>query len=328
MHTTEKKGNEFTTTWSYSTSDDPLYAGFMSDVFVVPNLNVFYEIVYVVAWKNEGCHPDRKNNGEDNEDWPSKVLFDVNAESSQNSLAFYSRFQILDQKIPELEATDETLKLQLNRMENGELVCCCVETEDDGECPKKDDGQSQEDCACTPEAIKEIRDKQVVIQDGLKGWTKATNIEVKKRKDKKNIVDWFTSEGIKDMNKDDELELSDQAEGQSSSILPPTLVKGAVRLDNEYNRRRQQALNAVEENVVMMKDGDVADEQHVEALLKAEKDRRRLDNSQDKLAATKRIQFDGGAGMFEMKMSKELVHEWSSLSCWLGCNINEELEMG
>eukprot|EP00553_Chaetoceros_curvisetus_P004499 CAMPEP_0204614058 /NCGR_PEP_ID=MMETSP0717-20131115/1893_1 /ASSEMBLY_ACC=CAM_ASM_000666 /TAXON_ID=230516 /ORGANISM="Chaetoceros curvisetus" /LENGTH=252 /DNA_ID=CAMNT_0051626649 /DNA_START=807 /DNA_END=1565 /DNA_ORIENTATION=+ len=227
----------------------------MSDVFVVPNLNVSYETVYVVAWKNEGCHPARKDYEGDNEVWPSKALFNIDAESSQNYVSFYSRFQILDQKIPELKATAQTLELNLNRMDNGESVCCCVETKDDGECPKSNDGQSRKDYPCTQAAIQEIRDKQNVTQDELKRWTEAINIEMKNREGKKNIVDWFTSEGVKDMNNDDELELSDQAAEQSSSILPPTLVKGAVRLDNEYNRRRQQARNAVDQNVVMMRGG-------------------------------------------------------------------------
>jgi hypothetical protein len=34
--------NQVTVTWSYETSQDPMLAGPLSDVFVVPNINVLY----------------------------------------------------------------------------------------------------------------------------------------------------------------------------------------------------------------------------------------------------------------------------------------------
>lgn len=51
----KSKSNEFSTTWSYETSDDPWTAGRLSDVFVVPNLNVLYERVKIVRWDNATC---------------------------------------------------------------------------------------------------------------------------------------------------------------------------------------------------------------------------------------------------------------------------------
>merc|ERR1719162_451376 len=47
--------NEFSTTWSYSTSDGPERPGAMSDVFVVPNLNVAYETWVKVDWDKDAC---------------------------------------------------------------------------------------------------------------------------------------------------------------------------------------------------------------------------------------------------------------------------------
>ncbi|CAB9521505.1 Cupin superfamily protein [Seminavis robusta] len=42
MHREDVFTAEYTTTWSYTTSDDPMLAGRKSDVFVVPNLNVLF----------------------------------------------------------------------------------------------------------------------------------------------------------------------------------------------------------------------------------------------------------------------------------------------
>ncbi len=322
MHNERSKSNEFTTTWSYSTSDDPLYAGFMSDVFVVPNLNVFYEIVYIVSWNNDGCEPALRDGN-----WPTRVLFDVDAESSQNSLGFYSRFQLLDQKIPEIQSTFDDLTFRIGKMDAGEKVCCCVKEEEDGLCPTDNNGDSQETCSCKPEDIQKFREKLKVMQDGLDGWKKATAIEKTQRDNKMNIIDWFTTVGGKGMNTESQLELNEQGEEQSSSLLPPNLVDDAVRLNNNFGRRRQQALNAIQENVFITNNGNIAGKEHVEELFEAETMRRRMDNSKDKLRNTKRIQFDGGAGTYEMVMSKEKVEEWSSLSCWLGCNVQSELSI-
>ena len=49
------KSNQFSTTWSYETSSDHWTAGRMSDVSVVPNLNVMYREVSVIEWDNENC---------------------------------------------------------------------------------------------------------------------------------------------------------------------------------------------------------------------------------------------------------------------------------
>ena len=56
-----KFSNEISTTWSFETSQDPWLAGEMSDVFVVPNLNVMYQIVTLVSWNASSCNVTTKD---------------------------------------------------------------------------------------------------------------------------------------------------------------------------------------------------------------------------------------------------------------------------
>lgn len=307
----------------------------MSDVFVVPNLNVLYETVYVVNWSNSTCSPVWIN---DDKAWPSKVVFDVDAESSQNSLAFYSRFQIEDQKLPELEMARDSIQFQLNKIIAKENVCCCLKkcnnevvshdvpcTDEKtsvysyGECPLDDEGLSQENCACTKKDEEVIREKLHVTVLGLDGWERTASIDKEEFDKKNNIIDWFTSVGRKDMYEEGDLSLDDQASDQSSAILPPSLAEKAVLLDNGLFKRRNRALSAIKENRYHASNGDVVEEANVLGLLESNELRRKL-NANEKLKETKRIQFDGGAGMFEMTMTKEKTKEWHSLSCWLGCS--------
>lgn len=201
--------NEFTTTWSYSTSDSPERAGFMSDVFVVPNLNMAYEIVYQVHWSNDICSPVRELIGTDKAgknvtDWPSDVIFDVKSEKNKASLSFYSRFQLQDQKIPELNSTLANLDRKLNGKE-----CKLSDTDE----------------LCT---------QRRVVKAGLDGWSRAIKVEeegkgeevdgnVANEKGKVPIENWFTSHGKRDMIDYRPLDLDEQAKKQSSSLISPLL---------------------------------------------------------------------------------------------------------
>lgn len=253
----------------------------MSDVFVVPNLNVAYETVYDVKWSNETCSPIFVSGNV----WPTEVKFAIESEDSKPSIAFYSRFQLVDQKIPEIESTLANIDLKLDGYQ-------CKGRETEGLCFQR-----------------------AGIQAGLDGWQKALNIEIEgstqnfgnKDKGSESIIDWFTLIGKRDMNdpsaplefllddraKDvvdnidilnllDPLSLDDHAEKHAASIMPPSLVEDAVSLNN----------------------GLIPDD--------------------FELRTIKRIQFDGGAGQLDMTMSKEKINEWNSVSCWQGCNFAVE----
>lgn len=76
----EDTSNSFSTTWSYTTSSDPARAGAESDVFVVPNLNVFYVEVYQVYWNNTDCKPilvPKLNTAPIEYEFPTVFEFDV-----------------------------------------------------------------------------------------------------------------------------------------------------------------------------------------------------------------------------------------------------------
>ena len=71
-HSDAELSNVFSTTWSFTTSDSSVRPGKMSDVFVVPNLNVLYDEVYKVFWNDETCAPSLEDNL-----WPTEFVFNM-----------------------------------------------------------------------------------------------------------------------------------------------------------------------------------------------------------------------------------------------------------
>ncbi|CAB9509704.1 Cupin superfamily protein [Seminavis robusta] len=81
MHREDVFTAEYTTTWSYATSDDPMLAGRKSDVFVVPNLNVLFSETLNFQWHSESCSTNvttsTKFNLEDKKNKPAVSFFSV-----------------------------------------------------------------------------------------------------------------------------------------------------------------------------------------------------------------------------------------------------------
>ena len=203
----------------------------MSDVFVVPNLNVAYETFVSVYWNTTACtvlqvvtgnNTVTNNNNNVTMGLPTRIVFEINAKGNKPALSFYSRFHLEDQKMPELK--DAVFKLDL-KLKEAEI-----------DCGKAGD---EEDCK-----------KLKALQEGLDGWKSALAIEKKGLDDKKGIVDWFTSIGEKNMNKaenafGDALYLEDQAEEQSSSVIPPSLKDDAKSI-NSLGRGKLEAINRIQ----------------------------------------------------------------------------------
>ncbi|GFH43554.1 hypothetical protein CTEN210_00027 [Chaetoceros tenuissimus] len=131
--------NSFSTTWSYTTSSDPSIAGEDSDVFVVPNLNVFYTEVFIVSWDQSnpterGCAAKT-----DGDSFPSTVVFDIDAPDNKPAFTFYSRHHIKTTKIPEIsKGVDSQLGIveRVRRsVQDGEAkdakICCDQGTGED-----------------------------------------------------------------------------------------------------------------------------------------------------------------------------------------------------
>lgn len=70
----------------------------MSDVFVVPNLNVMYEEAYELDWDESTCSVET----DEHDRLPVKSVFDVNDESNKPSMSFFSRYHIEYVKLPKL----------------------------------------------------------------------------------------------------------------------------------------------------------------------------------------------------------------------------------
>lgn len=75
----EEATNSFSTTWSYTTSSEAARAGEESDVFVVPNLSVFYSEVFQVFWNIDTCKPSLvlRHGTIDEYEFPTVFEFDV-----------------------------------------------------------------------------------------------------------------------------------------------------------------------------------------------------------------------------------------------------------
>ena len=97
----ESSSQQFSTVWSYETSQDPWTAGAMSDVFVVPNLNVMYEETYDVKWDDLVCSVIENEDGT----LPIDIAFDIKAPTSKPAISFYSRYHVEYVKLPELRET-------------------------------------------------------------------------------------------------------------------------------------------------------------------------------------------------------------------------------
>merc|ERR1712176_305219 len=108
----KSKSTQLSTTWSYQTSTDPWTAGAMSDVFVVPNLNVMYEEVSIVEWISDQC---KVKTLEDNKTLPTTTTFNIEAPENKPALAFYSRYHIENIKLPELQKS--VSDIEYNRVE-------------------------------------------------------------------------------------------------------------------------------------------------------------------------------------------------------------------
>ena len=100
----KSKSHQFTSTWSYTTSDDPELAGKLSDVFLVPNINVKIMRVTRIEWNPDNCM------AQDNE------IYTYNLDSPTNKPAFlfFSFPQVSDIEIPTLEKLVENAKEDLD----------------------------------------------------------------------------------------------------------------------------------------------------------------------------------------------------------------------
>ena len=123
----KERSIQFSTTWSYETSSDPWTAGAMSDVFVVPNLNVMYEEVYIIEWDSEACAVKTEENDDTSTPpLPTTTTFNIEDPKNQPALAFFSRYHVNYVKIPELEAAIQMIHQSLSIIGLLEIMSRCT----------------------------------------------------------------------------------------------------------------------------------------------------------------------------------------------------------
>ena len=92
----DQYGAEYALEWSYETSRDIWLAGQASDAFLVPNLNVVVSKYDVISFDPKACKGSSNQN----------TFFDLDSVENEPAVAFYSRYSVERQVLPEL------LKLQ------------------------------------------------------------------------------------------------------------------------------------------------------------------------------------------------------------------------
>eukprot|EP00559_Dactyliosolen_fragilissimus_P002088 CAMPEP_0184871508 /NCGR_PEP_ID=MMETSP0580-20130426/40756_1 /TAXON_ID=1118495 /ORGANISM="Dactyliosolen fragilissimus" /LENGTH=2372 /DNA_ID=CAMNT_0027374173 /DNA_START=995 /DNA_END=8116 /DNA_ORIENTATION=+ len=215
----ETRSNQFSTTWSYQTSSDPWTAGPMSDVFVVPNLNVMYQEVIVVEWDNATCSVATDGNGT----LPITTTFNIEDTENQPALSFFSRYHINNVKIPELKAAKTSKTSQKHD-------CGC--TNDD---PNKSCKYFEADGVEKTTTCREITIEIGSLQQGIDGWNTAfkdekDTLESNTNDASKSINNWFEEFGKKDMHDEDSVLITDH----NSGLAPPSLINNKEPLNQTF----------------------------------------------------------------------------------------------
>lgn len=275
----------------------------MSDIFVVPNLNVMYEEVYVVEWDEATCSVTTEPTVTTEGDPPLPVttVFDINADTTQPAMAFFSRYHIEYVKLPELgRGLDNVV----------DRLAYCFAPDDpeefDPDDPEVNLHPGEDRCRNedqTEPLEKDHLDKQMeILRAGIQGWAQSLTEERTSFGNitgdpSKAINNWFDVIGKKDMNditgdgEEQNRFHRDYNETYMIDLVPPSLMDKKERNRNNTNH--------------YLLDND-------------------LPFDVDETKPIQRIQFSGGGNLFSMSMSKEKVNSNVVSSCWHNCNHESE----
>ena len=134
VHEESDKSNAFSTIWSYTTSDDQWTAGFLSDVFLVLNLDVKFQEVFEVKWDNAACGVIELDT-DVVPPLPTRVVFDLVAPLTKSALAFYTRYHVHYVKLPDLYRSKLNIDYTVNICVCGAAGEVSVEDNEDCTCP-------------------------------------------------------------------------------------------------------------------------------------------------------------------------------------------------
>jgi hypothetical protein len=246
-----------------------------------------YETVALVYWSNESCSA-KLDPEKDPPDFPSLVIFDLEAPSSKPALTFYSRLHIETVTIPGLSKSIYDMKIMLAKVEAKEKICCTVGK---GSCETEKTVRicDEDDLAWEEEAYQ-------VLQGSLASWksslAKTIADKAKDVAEGLGIVDWFTDDdvGQKGMHQEEHNTGNMAIKDFNVNLAPDTLIQDA---------------KLTETGKVIL--GTTDEEQ-----------------AREKILQTKRIQFSGSSGAYELSLDKTRYY----YSAAEDCNQNTSSQIG
>ena len=188
----------------------------MSDVFVVPNLNVMYRNVQVVHWENEKCAVEEIDGA-----LPETTTINLEDVKNQPALAFYSRYHVEYVKLPELEDSVQNLN-------NTITACNCTEKE-----IMCSFGGKEEMCSKLDQQVS-------YLNKAIIDWNEY--LQPKEDFGDNTIVNWFDEVGSKIMKDKNDVDITDH----SSALAPPTLLSGAESVEDTEKKTKLEEIKRIQ----------------------------------------------------------------------------------
>ena len=248
-----------------------------------------YESVYLVYWDNSDSVCGPKLLGE-SDAFPAVVLFDLEAPSSEPALTFYSRKHIETSKMPEIAKAIIDMTGTVTKVRN-KLVVCCPEPAV-GSCEGDDTVILRKCDAIDLEYEQEGLD---VLEAALIAWTTSLQDSLTVVDDaitnENAIVDWFIDENVgqKGMYTEEyntgKMSIIDTPQFEnddfSVNLAPPSLIADAKLTPDGI-----KLLNVTDS-----------------------------EQSKEKIKTTKRIQFSGSSGAYELSLDKTSYYYRAAEDC-------------
>ena len=255
-----------------------------------------------MEWDFTSCEPllvERYDyyKDEDVEEFETSVVFNVRASTSQPALSFYSRYHLDLVKIPELADGISAMDNTIARVESGEVICC---PKIPGPClgVSLEEGEEYRTCGSDIPAdtgaldgdqdLKAAKKKRETLETALVSWNntieQVDNAKKYAIQIGTTITNWFDNGALGEVTSDNDIksdiEISD-GHTSKTALAPNDLIgqseilPEAAYLINATNNEEGQAV----------------------------------------IRRTKRIQFAGDAGMYEMTLNQEAMHDFTGQNC-------------
>ena len=244
----------------------------------MPNLNVKYETVYLVYWDNASCGA-RLDSGTD--EFPTVVVFDLEAPSSQPALTFYSRKHIESLKIPEIEIAIIAQRRTVTLVLQEDTICCSDGSS--GSCEGEESVR-----ACNADDLAYEEEGLTVLLASVNGWRESLLKTITDKNDAitspgQSIVDWFSDENVgqKGMYNEEHNTGNMAIKDFNVNLAPDVLIDNAQLTEN---------------GKTLLKTTDV-------------------EQSRAKIRQTKRIQFSGSSGAYELSLDKARYYYSAAEDC-------------